>query len=294
MGISAKSSFSRLVRTRRLGYLRVATLEADVQRVHRTPAHLVDASAAHVALTIPVDGTAHVSQDGRASRVQPGELFLVETDRPFTLVHDRPMRIHVFHVPRRALGVAERDIHAVTATAFRSDSGVAAMFAPILTSLAGSPGPLAPAVGERLAGNVTDLLATLILEHTPSRRSGSDTVCGELVPRVREYIDRHLGDPDLSPESIAKAQRISVRYLHRVFEAEGVTVGRLIQRRRLEECGRELARRGRTSPTVAVVAQRWGFVSPAHFSRAFRAVYGMSPREWRERGGGALPVPAAP
>ncbi len=32
---------------------------------------------------------------------------------------------------------------------------------------------------------------------------------------------------------------------------------------------------------VAAVAQRWGFVSPAHFSRAFRAFYGMSPREWQ-------------
>ncbi|MFD0345839.1 AraC family transcriptional regulator [Kitasatospora aburaviensis] len=24
-----------------------------------------------------------------------------------------------------------------------------------------------------------------------------------------------------------------------------------------------------------------GFVNPAHFSRAFRAAYGVSPREWR-------------
>ncbi|MFF2198440.1 AraC family transcriptional regulator, partial [Streptomyces sp. NPDC058157] len=29
------------------------------------------------------------------------------------------------------------------------------------------------------------------------------------------------------------------------------------------------------------VAQRWGFVSPSHFSRAFRAAYGMTPREWQ-------------
>jgi AraC-like DNA-binding protein len=30
---------------------------------------------------------------------------------------------------------------------------------------------------------------------------------------------------------------------------------------------------------VAVVAHRWGFTNPAHFSRVFRAAYGMSPRE---------------
>ncbi|MDX2852994.1 AraC family transcriptional regulator [Streptomyces sp. PA03-3a] len=28
------------------------------------------------------------------------------------------------------------------------------------------------------------------------------------------------------------------------------------------------------------IARRWGFVSPAHFSRSFRAAYGLSPGEW--------------
>ncbi|MCZ0982275.1 AraC family transcriptional regulator [Streptomyces diastatochromogenes] len=28
---------------------------------------------------------------------------------------------------------------------------------------------------------------------------------------------------------------------------------------------------------MSAVAQRWGFVSPAHFSRSFRAAYGVSP-----------------
>ncbi|MCZ0982276.1 hypothetical protein O1L60_34535 [Streptomyces diastatochromogenes] len=66
--------------------------------------------------------------------------------------------------------------------------------------------------------------------------------------RVRDHINRNLGDPDLSPERIARAQRISVRYLHRLFEGEGTTVGQLIRQRRLEECGRELGRRGGTAP----------------------------------------------
>ncbi|MFF3950157.1 helix-turn-helix domain-containing protein, partial [Streptomyces sp. NPDC001902] len=31
-------------------------------------------------------------------------------------------------------------------------------------------------------------------------------------------------------------------------------------------------------------AHRWGFASHAHFSRTFRAVYGLSPAEWRQAG----------
>jgi AraC-like DNA-binding protein len=35
---------------------------------------------------------------------------------------------------------------------------------------------------------------------------------------------------------------------------------------------------------VETVARRWGFVDMSSFSRAFRAEYGMSPRQWRELG----------
>ncbi|MFB8057986.1 helix-turn-helix domain-containing protein, partial [Kitasatospora purpeofusca] len=44
---------------------------------------------------------------------------------------------------------------------------------------------------------------------------------------------------------------------------------------------------------------RWGFVSTSHFSRVFRAAYGVTPREWqagsREPGTWpAVPGPAEP
>ncbi|MFC3572373.1 helix-turn-helix transcriptional regulator [Streptomyces yaanensis] len=86
---------------------------------------------------------------------------------------------------------------------------------------------------------------------------------------------------------IADAHNMSVRYLHKLFEQEEITVSRWILRQRLERCRRDLLRATGTAPTVARVARRWGFVSPSHFSRAFRAAYGMSPREWQT----AKPLP---
>ncbi|MEU1814944.1 helix-turn-helix transcriptional regulator [Streptomyces roseifaciens] len=77
---------------------------------------------------------------------------------------------------------------------------------------------------------------------------------------------------------------MSVRHLHRLFRdegTEGTTVSRWILERRLEHCRRELGRPGGSAPSVTAVAHRFGFTSPSHFSRAFRAAYGVSPREWR-------------
>nr|WP_322940265.1 helix-turn-helix domain-containing protein [Actinacidiphila paucisporea] len=274
--------FDGRIATDHLGYLQVSTMEADAERVSRTPALIARSSEALVAVGVQVSGTATFIQDGRRAEVGEGDLVVYDTTRPYSFDYPQRFATHVFQLPRRMLGVPESVVRQVTGRAIGTGAGFGAMLLPFLATLASSADGYPPAVADRLAGNVVDLFATLIAERAQPAGTDTDTARSHLLLRVREYINRNLGEPGLSPESIARAHRISVRYLHRLFEGEGTTVGRLVQQRRLEECGRELARRGRTAPTVSAVAQRWGFVNPAHFSRAFRAAYGVSPREWRD------------
>ncbi|MFE7795857.1 helix-turn-helix domain-containing protein [Streptomyces sp. NPDC057460] len=272
--------FDGRIATDRLGYLQVSTMEADAERVSRTPELIARSSEALVAVGVQISGTATFVQDGRRAEVGEGDLVVYDTTRPYSFDYPQRFATHVFQLPRRTLGVPDSDIRQVTGHAIGTGGGFGAMLLPFLATLASSADGYPPAVADRLAGNVVDLFATLIAEQAHPGGTDADAR-SHLVLRVRDHINRNLGDPDLSPERIARTHRISVRYLHRLFEGEGTTVGRLIQQRRLEECNRELARRGRTTPTVSAVAQRWGFVNPAHFSRAFRAAYGVSPREWR-------------
>ncbi|WP_253915738.1 helix-turn-helix domain-containing protein [Streptomyces sp. NRRL S-31] len=95
--------------------------------------------------------------------------------------------------------------------------------------------------------------------------------------RVQAYIDQHLTDPDLTPDAIARAHHISVRYLHKLFELEDITVSRWIQQRRLEQCRRDLARRHAAGLTIAAIAHRWGFISASHFSRGRQRRMGWMP-----------------
>ena len=271
--------FEGRIATHRLGYLQVSTMEADAERVSRTPALIARSPDALVAVGLQVSGTATFVQDGRRADVAEGDLVVYDTTRPYSFDYPQRFATHVFQLPRRTLGVSDSDIRQVTGNAIGTGDGFGAMLLPFLATLASSSAGYPPDVANRLAGNVVDLFATLIAERAhPGTDPGARN---HLLLRVRDHVNRNLGDPDLSPEGIARTHRISVRYLHRLFEGEGTTVGRFIRERRLEECGRELARRGRVAPTVSAVAQRWGFVNPAHFSRAFRAAYGVSPREWR-------------
>jgi AraC-like DNA-binding protein len=276
---SAAAPFSGAVRTDRLGYLRISTVDADAERVFRTPRLISQDSDEYLLVGLQGRGPAVVSQDGRDAPLRPGDFALYDTTRPYTLSFPDRFQMKVFQVPRQALGLREADLRRITGITIRGDEGPAAMVAPFLAALATEAGSCRPQLGERLAHNAVDLLTTLVAERLDRDIAGTDAAHQALLLRIRAFIVRHLADPALSPDAIAAAHHISVRYLHRLFQSEGSTVSRWIQQRRLEECRRELSRPGHLPPAVAAVAHRWGFTSPAHFSRVFRAAYGMSPRE---------------
>ena len=95
-----------------------------------------------------------------------------------------------------------------------------------------------------------------------------------------ESILEHLRDPELSVARVARDLTLSVRYVHKLFEAQGQQVMQWAQGQRLQACRRELA--SRRSRPVSDVAYAWGFASPSHFSRAFKRETGMSPSAWRQ------------
>jgi AraC-like DNA-binding protein len=100
--------------------------------------------------------------------------------------------------------------------------------------------------------------------------------------RVREFASRNLRDPDLDAEVIAAAVGVSVRYLHKLFACEPRTLMRWIRKERLTRIRNELANNALSDHRIATIAYGWGFSDPAHFSRTFRAAYGVSPRDFRE------------
>jgi AraC-like DNA-binding protein len=104
-----------------------------------------------------------------------------------------------------------------------------------------------------------------------------------LLQRIDGFIDQHLGDPELSPGMVATANHISVRYLHKLFQEHDLTVAAWIRRRRLDRCRRDLADPELWARPVGAIGARWGFIDGAHFSRVFRAAFGIPPRQYRRQ-----------
>lgn len=104
-----------------------------------------------------------------------------------------------------------------------------------------------------------------------------------LLARVQEYINANLGDPHLGPQTIADAFQFSPRYLHRLFSEFDLTVSDWIKRRRLTRCRFDLEDARFDGHSITQIALKNGFSDSSHFSRCFRAEYGMTPREQRNQ-----------
>ncbi|WP_187451809.1 helix-turn-helix domain-containing protein [Streptomyces parvus] len=263
-----------------LGYLTLLQVEEGPLRMQRTPRLISAGPSDRVVLALQQSGVATLTQDGRNTALRPGGAAFIDPRRPFSLEQREDFRVLLVSLPGRVLDVPAADLSRLTGIEIRQEEGAAALAIPFLDGLCLVAQQVAPGVGEALAGNTVEWIALLADEVCHKSGGTEGDPSRRLAREVRAYIDQHLGAVDLTPGRIAEAHHISVRYLHRLFEKEGVTVARLIQQRRIEECARELVRRKRASPTISSVARRWGFRNATHFSRAFKQVLGVSPREW--------------
>lgn len=99
---------------------------------------------------------------------------------------------------------------------------------------------------------------------------------------LRRYINLHLLDPDLTPESLAQRFGLSRATVYRMFGAEnGLT--RYVKRRRLERARIDLSSPSHRHRTIAEIGEAIGYAHAQDFIRAFRREFGTSPGELREQ-----------
>ncbi|MFJ4997750.1 helix-turn-helix domain-containing protein [Microbacterium sp. NPDC088619] len=272
--------FRGIIRGASVDEVHVNEVRATSHVVERTPELIARSDRSYFKLSLMLAGTGMLIQDDREAVLQAGDLAVYDTDRPYSLVFDDDFRTMVVMFPKHLISLPSDMIGQLTAVRISGQGGLGGMVVPYLTQLAGNLDQLAGTTGARLAHSALDLVTTVF-----TRELGLDGVSADphraLVQRIRSYIDRNLASTDLGPATIASAHFISTRHLHGLFQEQGVTVSTWIRTRRLEQCRRDLLDPMLADRPVAAIAARWGFVDAAHFSRAFKSAFGISPSEYR-------------
>lgn len=272
--------FRGMIRGAGIDEVHVSDVRATDHVVERTPELIARGDRPYFKVSLMLAGTGLLIQDDREAVLTPGDLAVYDTSRPYSLVFDQDFRTMVVMFPRHLLTLPPDMVGQLTAVRISGSEGLGSVVTPYLTQLAGNLDQLAGSTGARLAHSALDLVATVF-----ARELGLDGVTADphraLMQRIRGHIDRNLASTDLDPTSIAAAHFISTRHLHGLFQEQGTTVSTWIRTRRLEQCRRDLVDPVLADRPVAAIAARWGFVDAAHFSRAFKSAFGISPSEYR-------------
>jgi len=99
--------------------------------------------------------------------------------------------------------------------------------------------------------------------------------------RIKNFVRANLCNPDLDVRAVAQGVGLSPGHVHRLFSRQDAPLMQWVWTERLRRCYRELAN-APAGRSISSIAYAWGFNDAAHFSRAFRECFGVSPRQLRE------------
>jgi AraC-like DNA-binding protein len=101
---------------------------------------------------------------------------------------------------------------------------------------------------------------------------------------IKADIVRNLADPDLTASAVAARHGVTPRYVHKLFESEGVTFSEWVLGRRLATAHPLLIDWRFGTRSITSVALGVGFSDLSYFNRTFRRQYHATPTEVRLRG----------
>ncbi len=256
--------------------------------------------APHTALSLPADLAAASTQSLYALHVLTGEVGVEQAGRR-SLARTGDIVVFGGALPTR-IATGSQSSH---------DFVTLAMPAERLQNLEGSFGSLR-LLRERTATPLTGCLALVADHMSTASKAQLDVLyeaCAALLaatvsrleqldaphlalspdnPLLRDilhYTNRNLVDGGLRPPRVAEKFGISIRYLHKLFAASGVTFGSYVAMRRLDHVRSELMSGAGTPESIAALAFKWGFQDISTFNKAFRKRFGCAPRRFRSRSG---------
>lgn len=264
------------------GDLRFASFASTPHEVVRRTSHIGRSRDAHYLVSLQRSGTSRMFQNDDACELQPGDVGLVDGTRPFRVEFPQTVDRVVAVVPHamlhsRAPWLGRRPLNHMAGDV--SLSGALRFYLERLAGPDCTSASEAIALTDNLCNIIALMTATTERERNAVRNISAQTSLDQMLVMLR----RHLADPDLSPAMLAERLRVSVRTIHKRFAEADTTFGQWVLDNRLQACRHALADPRHAAFTVSQIAYGWGFNDLSHFSKAFKARFGLSPAQYRRR-----------
>lgn len=247
----------------------------------RTQPLLTDGNDDFIFGTI-LSGCTLPSQVGREFRMDAGAAVLLSCGDVGAKDYPVPTEFLTLRIPRRLLnGMAAKPEDELARPIPANTEALRLLVDYVLTTLKNRQ--LQSLELRRLfAGHICDLVALAV----GATRDAANIAYsrGMRAARLRAaegFIMRQIARHDLSATSVAAHLGVTPRYVHMLFESEGLSVTEFVVERRLARAHQMLLDPCMKERTISAIAFTAGFSDLSHFNRSFRRHFGKTPSDTR-------------
>lgn len=262
-----------------LGKLELFDITIDPIAIHRRNRDIARDHNDDFLLATQVEGTVLIRQGDAEFTQHPGSLALMSAGEPYTVLHTQQSNRLILHIPHTVY--QERLVGSKEEPKFKarlmSEGGLVTIVHNMLKSLAFEGDKLNQTEQYTLAESLLELSAAILRAEADQEFEQQHSKQSALFRRTLEFMEENFMDSELTPEKVAQANGISMRYLHSLFHQSGISVSRWLWERRLKAAREDLIDPNMNHMRISEIAFRRGFNDPAHFSRTFRNRFDVSP-----------------
>ncbi len=258
-------------------------IESDPVTIYRRDQDIHADQISDFLLHLQIDGTAQFRQGSQAFTLERDAIAIVPGGIPYAVAYPEKGCKIILRIPHRVFHerVVGREDYEICAMAFGSDGLVPVVISMLKSLTVGQGGCLSVIEKFALADSFLSLLGSVVRSRGQTIADRNEKNQSVRLSRILAYLDSHFCDHELTPAKLAVANHVSVRHLHSLFQQSGATVSKALWERRLRAGRDDLLDRAMSGLTICEIAYQRGFSDSAHFSRAFKARFGMSPNQFR-------------
>lgn len=228
-------------------------------------------------------GRSTAFQRGREITFGDGDAIVLScAEASFSIARPRPVRFVGLRVPRKQIAPLVIGVDDLAMRLVPGATDALKLLTRYLRAILNDQAPLSAEIAHAVATHLHDLIAlsvgatrdnAVIVQARGVRAARLQAIKSDIVAK--------LADGSLSVADIAARHGVTPRYVHKLFEDEGMTFTQFILRQRLDRAYRMLRDQRLLTRSITSIAYDVGFGDLSYFNRSFRRRYNVTPSDIR-------------
>jgi len=266
----------------RMSRLSTSFVSGSQQLVRRRKQDISQSNEESFLISLQLANDGVVQQSGRTAYLKPGDFTLYSSTECYSINLPDGFRQLVVQVPREELLSRLPRADLLTGITISGKNTLGSIVNDSVLRLVNSIEQLSDPVRQSVQDTIIDLFLTGLasLEETKYELSKPEE---QILLRGDAIIHSNLYNPVFDRQMLAAQMGMSVRRLSEIYQNDKRSISSTIRNMRLSKIAADLKDSRYSRRTISDIAYKWGIANQQRLIRNFKAQYGLTPREFRQR-----------